>query len=76
MPPMVRGPQHEDSQPGDDRPRWEVADIFRLYGDTYRQRYGVSTAQQKGIDALMACRTAQLGGHAERCPQCGFERYA
>src|SRR5688572_14548324 len=24
----------------------------------------------------MACRTAQLGGHAEQCPQCGFERYA
>jgi hypothetical protein len=28
------------------------------------------------IHAIIACRTAQLGGHAERCPQCGFERYA
>ena len=28
------------------------------------------------IHAIIACRTAQLGGHAERCPQCGFARYA
>ena len=76
MPPIVRGRHAGDSQPGDDRPRWEVADIFRLYGDTYRQRYGVSTAQQQVIAALRACRPAQLGGHVERCPQCGFERYA
>jgi Putative transposase/Transposase zinc-binding domain len=76
MPPVVGCPHTGDSQPGDDRPRWEIADIFRLYGDTYRQRYGVSASQQKVIDALLACRTAQLGGHAERCPQCGFERYA
>jgi transposase-like zinc-binding protein len=28
------------------------------------------------MEAIMACRTAQLGGHAEQCPQCGFKRYA
>jgi hypothetical protein len=76
MPPVVSWPHAGASQPGDDRPQWEVADVFRLYGDTYRQTYGVSASQQKVIDALRACRTAQLGGHAERCPQCGFERYA
>jgi hypothetical protein len=76
MPPAVRCPHTEDSQPGHDRPQWEVADIFRLYGGTYRQTQEVSGAQQKVIDAIIACRTAQLGGHEERCPQCGFERYA
>jgi Transposase zinc-binding domain len=76
MPPVVGCPHVGDSPPDYDRPRWEVADIFRLYGDTYRQRYGGSAAQQKVINALLACRTAPLGGHAERCPQCGFERYA
>jgi hypothetical protein len=25
---------------------------------------------------LLVCRTAALGGHAEQCGQCGFERYA
>src|SRR5690349_15148054 len=61
-PPVVGCPHTGDSQPGADRPRWAVADLFRLYGDTYRQRSEVSAAQ--------------LGGHAERRPQCGFARYA
>jgi ssDNA-binding Zn-finger/Zn-ribbon topoisomerase 1 len=57
-------------------PRWEVADIVRLYGDSYRQLYPVSPGQQQVLEAIAACRTAQLGGHVEQCPQCGFERYA
>lgn len=57
-------------------PRWEVADIVRLYGDSYRQLYPVSPGQQQGLEAIAACRTAQLGGHVEQCAQCGFERYA
>jgi hypothetical protein len=74
MPPAVRCPHAGDSQPGHDRPPWEVADIFRLYGDTYRQTYEVSAAPQKVINAIIACRTAPLGGHAARCPPCGFAR--
>ena len=56
--------------------QWELADVLRLYGESYRQTHPVSMAQQKVMEAIMACRTAQLGGHAEQCPQCGFERYA
>ena len=57
-------------------PRWEVADIVRLYGASYRQTHPVSPGQQRVLEAIAACRTAQLGGHVEQCPQCGFERYA
>ena len=67
-------PAHRSSDP--ERPRWEIADVIRLYGDTYRQTHRVSPAQHQVLDALVACRTAQLGGHAECCPQCGFARYA
>lgn len=76
MPPAVRCLQGGESPPGPDRPLGEVADIFRRYGAPDRQTHAVSAVQQKVIDAIRACRTAQLGGHAERCPQCGFERYA
>jgi len=38
MPPVVGGPHAGDRQPGSDRPRGEVADLFRLSGDTSRQR--------------------------------------
>ncbi len=56
--------------------RFAVADIFRHYGETYRLAYGVPPAHQKVIDDMVACRTAKLGGHAEWCQHCGFERYA
>jgi Putative transposase/Transposase zinc-binding domain len=36
----------------------------------------VPPAHQKVMRDIEACRTAQLGGHAEHCPTCGFERYA
>jgi predicted Zn-ribbon and HTH transcriptional regulator len=57
-------------------PPWEVADIFRLYGETYCRAHPVPPAHQRVMRDLAACRTAQLGGHAEQCLTCGFERYA
>ena len=61
-------------QPG--APPWEVADIFRRYGATYRRTHPVPPAHQQVLHAIEACRTAQLGGHAAHCPPWGFERYA
>jgi Transposase zinc-binding domain len=57
-------------------PPWEVANIFRLYGEPYRRTHPVPPAQQQGMRDIETCRTAQRGGHAEHCPTCGFERYA
>jgi hypothetical protein len=61
-----------------DRPRLEVADIFRRYGAAYRERHGasMSTTQRRVMSAIELCRTAALGGHLERCDQCGYERNA
>lgn len=59
-----------------DTSKWEVADIMRLYGQTYRAAHPVPPPHHKVIHDLMTCRTAELGGHAEQCGQCGFERYA
>jgi Putative transposase/Transposase zinc-binding domain len=59
-----------------DRPKLEVADIFRRYGEAYRQNCGasMSTAQRHVMTAIEACRTAALGGHLERCDSCAYER--
>src|SRR5438552_10887117 len=61
-----------------DRPKFEVADVFRRYGDDYRQQHGasLSVAQRRVMHAIEVCRTAALGGHLERCDQCGHERNA
>lgn len=58
------------------RRQWEVADIFYLYGDSYRQTHSPSYEQIKVMHHIKVCRTAELGGHVERCDQCGFERIA
>lgn len=52
----------------------EVADIFRLYGDDYRKFNSLSYEQNKVMHHIEICRTAALGGHAEQCDQCKFER--
>jgi len=59
-----------------DRPKLEVADIFRRYGEAYRQNYSASLApaQRRVMTAIEVCRTAALGGHLERCDSCPYER--
>jgi transposase len=37
---------------------------------------GVSTAQRHAMRAIELCRTAALGGHVERCDECGHQRVA
>lgn len=61
-----------------DRPKLEVADVFRRYGEAYREQHGasMSTAQRRVMTAIEVCRTAALGGHLERCDDCGHERNA
>ncbi len=59
-----------------DRPRLEVADVFRRYGQAYRDQHGASMSRQQRrvMTAVQVCRTAALGGHLERCDRCGHER--
>ena len=54
----------------------EVADVFRRYGDAYREQHGdsLSTAQRRAMTAIEICRTAALGGHVEQCDTCGHQR--
>ena len=59
-----------------DRPKLEVADVFRRYGAAYRQQQGasLSPAQRRVMTAIEVCRTSVLGGHLEQCDRCGHER--
>jgi Putative transposase/Transposase zinc-binding domain len=61
-----------------ERPALEVADVIRAYGAAFLDRYGgvLSATQRQALRDLAACRTAALGGHVERCLDCGHERVA
>ena len=56
------------------RPLWEVADVIRIAGSRFRERYGASLTwpQVKVLRAIARCRTAALGGHLDVCTGCGY----
>jgi predicted Zn-ribbon and HTH transcriptional regulator len=65
-----------DHDPLNNREQWEVADVFRLYGDNYRQSHSLPYEKIKVMHHIEVCRTAELGGHIQQCDQCGFEQIA
>jgi len=56
----------------------EVADIFRHHGEAYRQTHNahLGRTERRVMSAIELCRTAALGGHVERCDDCGHTRNA
>ena len=74
MSPPIRHPLPPEAV----RASLEVADIFRTAGPAYRATHAghLSLHQLKVMSAIERCRTASLGGHVERCGNCGHQRIA
>ena len=58
------------------RAPFELADIIREHAQALGAQQTLSPEQGKVLRALAACRTAALGGHLDRCLDCGHERPA
>ena len=56
--------------------RLEVADVMRRHGDAYcLARAGhLGRVEKRVMGAIVACRTAALGGHVEACDDCRAAR--
>ena len=52
-----------------------LADILRRHESAYLATHGLSVARAKAWRAIVACRTAALGGHVEVCNACGVSRH-
>lgn len=57
------------------RPPFEVADIVRAHGNNFieKNRSWLTWFHLRVLFAIEHCRTAALGGHLDRCCQCGHE---
>src|SRR5256885_3049902 len=57
------------------RPPFEVADIIRVHGNNFVEgnRSWLTWFHLRILFAIEHCRRAALGGHLDRCRQCGFE---
>ncbi len=51
----------------------ELADILRAHIVDYQDKYPLYPEQYKIVFDLLNCRTAYLGGHINRCMECGEE---
>ena len=60
------------------RPQLEVADVFHRHGADWRKANAghLSLGQLQVMSAIEQCRSAALGGHVERCEDCGHRRIA
>jgi len=56
--------------------RVEVADILRKHIADYQDHYPLWPEHRKIVFDLLNCRTAHLGGHIDRCSNCGMMRIA
>jgi hypothetical protein len=56
------------------KPKWEVADIFRMHGKEYRCNHALPLSHLKVMQSIEVCRTSYLGGHVEECELCGFKK--
>jgi Transposase zinc-binding domain len=52
----------------------ELADIFRSLDPSFVD--SLPAAQRRVVQDMVDCRTAALGGHIERCDQCGHQQIA
>ena len=54
---------------------WGLAEVLRRFGAAYLATHTLSPGAAKAWRAILACRTAVLGGHLECCEQCGAMRH-
>ena len=54
--------------------RLELAHILHQHIDNYQNQYRLWPEHKKIVTDLLNCRTARLGGHIDRCDNCGTVR--
>jgi predicted Zn-ribbon and HTH transcriptional regulator len=54
--------------------RFDIADIVRGHRKTLESEHSLSPQQKRVLTDIAQCRTAILGGHLDKCNDCGYER--
>jgi len=56
------------------RSGFELADVISRFGNLFVEQCKPNSFQQRVLNAISVCRTAELGGHKEACDCCGKTR--
>ncbi len=55
-------------------PKFEIADIIGQFGEEFVKRHNPNAWTLRVLNSLNICRTSALGGHKEKCNNCGKVR--
>ena len=58
------------------RNHFEMTSVIKRYGAEFRMQCRPNNYQLTVLNALQQCRTAELGGHKDKCDNCGTEHYS
>lgn len=56
------------------KPAYELAQVIDRFGKVYDQKHSSNSYVKRTLSALLRCRTSSLGGHVDKCDQCGHIR--
>jgi len=56
------------------RPKHELAEIIDRFGAEFEHQYSPNSYVRRTLSALKRCRTSSLGGHVDKCDECGHVR--
>jgi hypothetical protein len=58
------------------RQKIEIADIFRRFEADYYQQHDLIHEKKKVFNAIINCRSQNMGGHTLKCDTCGYVQHA
>ena len=56
------------------KPRYELAEVIDRFGTKFESKHSPNNYVKRTLSALLRCRTSSLGGHVDKCDQCGHTR--
>ncbi|MCJ7819706.1 MAG: IS91 family transposase [Bacteroidales bacterium] len=59
-----------------ERQKIEIADIFRQFETDYYQQHDLIGEKKKAFNAIINCRSQNMGGHTLKCDTCGYVQHA
>jgi len=56
------------------KPRYELAQVIDRFGEEFESKHSSNSYVKRTLSALLRCRTLSLGGHVDKCDECGHIR--
>jgi Putative transposase/Transposase zinc-binding domain len=56
------------------KPKYELAEVIDRFEEDFQHKHSPNAYVKRTLSALKRCRTSSLGGHVDKCDECGHIR--